>query len=363
MNKNYFFWRMLHISIRPLAYVVGILWLVVLPANSSDTWDFGVHCVDEVDGRLVAFAGDDYYYGPAFVSADGGASWQSYQNVDRSNVDCPPDLFRDSVFELIDQDNNIRYRFTIAQSIDSSTDGGQTWIQEVGLPELSQEVRRSYHHQKDISYGIVITRPGPFDALIHRSTGNLVVAMGHDGILLRTPGGEWQWVAVGPYYLADIAHLDMLIPILSGELGLAAVLGILLLVSILPIGKSTQVLSARIVSWFLWGILVILPPSSWSPGALIASSAPIMACFFPFIALLVIIAVIETPWGSPALLVKAGLFSVVGIMLFLLPYVLWSQGIIPRHLIASLFSLVLPGSVLIAWRMQQGKWKQRRDSS
>ena len=53
----------------------------------------------------------------------------------------------------------------------------------------------------------VVVQPGPLDAMIHPASGNLLLAMGHAGILLRLPAGEWQWVEAGRYYHGDLSSI------------------------------------------------------------------------------------------------------------------------------------------------------------
>jgi hypothetical protein len=67
----------------------------------------------------------------------------------------------------------------------------------------------------------------PVGGLMHENTGNVVFAMSWDGVLVRTPDGEWRWVAVGPYQLADIHRFEEITSILFFELWLALALAFL----------------------------------------------------------------------------------------------------------------------------------------
>jgi WD40 repeat protein len=41
------------------------------------------------------------------------------------------------------------------------------------------------------------------DAIVHRPTGNIVLAMGNRGVLVRTTEAQWRWVPVGTYYRGE----------------------------------------------------------------------------------------------------------------------------------------------------------------
>lgn len=161
--------------------------------------DAGITCLLEWDASVYAKTG-----GVAstryFVSDDGGLTWRSTASQSSFGITdyC---LTHDKAWQLwASLDGQSRYRLTPKIAIERSADGGTTWTREVDLTGESW--------QGKLSPGTpikLIEQPGPADAMVHRPTGNIIVAMGHLGVMVRTPDGKWQWVRVGDYARGEIA--------------------------------------------------------------------------------------------------------------------------------------------------------------
>lgn len=162
--------------------------------------DFGVLCFVEFADVIVASAP----VFEAFTSRDGGLTWQSDgQDLPGiSGSDCTPN--KKLVHELwASPDGEVRYRFDPGKTIDVSTDGGKHWEQAVDLTGIQWEPANAAETGKSI-----VVQPGPLDAMVDPHSGNVLLAMGHAGVLIGLPSGEWQWVKVGPYANAELSSLQ-----------------------------------------------------------------------------------------------------------------------------------------------------------
>lgn len=159
--------------------------------------DFGVLCFVEFADGIVASA-------PVFeefFSRDGGLTWQQ-EGVEIPGIsgsDCAPNkILQKELWASLD--GLIRYRFDPGKSIEKSTDGGGRWVQVYDLAYVQWEPVSENEPGRT-----VVVQPGPLDAMIDPSSGNVLLAMGHAGVLLGLPTGEWRWVAVGAYANAEMS--------------------------------------------------------------------------------------------------------------------------------------------------------------
>jgi hypothetical protein len=188
-------------SVRPTRFSLfrwAALGLAVLAitADSAAPQDLGITCLGEMNTSLLAFQ-ERVYHGEfggnrhevtVYQSEDGGLSWR---NVMAATYDPqkPPTLAPDqanapllefgkcgqhtSDWQLPDPtDTKVLYAFIKGQGVYRSEDGGQTLRKEADLADASV-----------------------LDARIHSATGNVIVAIGFEGLMVRTPDGKWQPVA------------------------------------------------------------------------------------------------------------------------------------------------------------------------
>ena len=153
--------------------------------------DYGVLCFVELEGSIAASAP----VFDVFYSQDGGLTWEQ-EGPDEGGVSgslCNPsyDLPRDL---WVPPDGKVRYRFNPGETIEISVDKGQNWQVAYDLNLVQWEPANPSDEGRQ-----VIVRPGPLDAMFDAKSGNLLLAMGHAGVLLGLPSGEWRWVKVGQY--------------------------------------------------------------------------------------------------------------------------------------------------------------------
>ena len=153
--------------------------------------DFGVLCFIEFNDAIVASA-------PVFqefYSQDGGLTWleEGFDYGGLSGSNCTPNIQLPK--ELwVPPDGMVRYRFNPGETIEVSVNKGQSWQVAYDLTSIQWEPDSPPDEERE-----VIVRPGPLDAMIDPYSGNLLLAMGHAGVLLGLPSGEWQWVKAGRY--------------------------------------------------------------------------------------------------------------------------------------------------------------------
>jgi WD40 repeat protein len=170
---------------------------VPLPPDEA----YGVLCFVEVEDAIIANAPVfEIYY-----SQDGGLNWllEGFDFSGFSGSDCSPNKTLPK--ELwVTPDGQVRYRFNPGESVEISTDQGQSWVMAYDLTNFNWEPVTPPEADRE-----VIIQPGPLDAMIDPRSGNLLLAMGHAGILVGLPNGEWRWVSAGSYSLEAVS-LDQL---------------------------------------------------------------------------------------------------------------------------------------------------------
>src|SRR5690606_34422006 len=95
--------------------------------------------------------------------------------------------------------------------------------------------------------------PGPVSGLVDQTTGNLVLAMSWDGVLVRTAAdGQWHWISLGgKYELADLQNFSRLTNILFFELWLTGAMGFLVVTT------STAYIRQKSIGRIRKGLLAI----------------------------------------------------------------------------------------------------------
>jgi hypothetical protein len=285
--------------------------------------------------------------GEAYKSNDGGLTWRAFRfSPDWGEEPVPgcPDAEHEGAWQLVDPNNElVLYTFIPGERILRSDDGGQNWIQEIGIkPSEAQSI---YY---DTRQGWWTHAPAPIDAEIHHSTGNLVVAMGYEGVLIRDTDGDWRWVAVGIYHRERFSSIAATVSLLGIEILMAFTLAFLAITGLylLVVNTHSKLIVPVLFIIFVWMYFVLSAPAlTYSIYAFLL--VPIAWVLLAFSALLGVISLShvdsfynQTPrefWLTPLL---AG-------VIFLVPYILWVHGIIPLYWLANSLALVLSTIVMI----------------
>jgi hypothetical protein len=299
---------------------------------------------------LAAFAG----YGSGsrtltrFDSLDGGLTWSSQSVASYDGYSNPkvvveplPDLA-----SLRDPDNDaIMYRITRGQSIERSADSGATWTTEVVLTPWTQAQEALYATRT----GYYQTSSLPTAAEIDRPTGNLVLGMGLEGGLVRTPDGQWHRVKVGDYQHIEARGTAILFDAVSSSvLLLEFCAGIALACCLFGLAlsawgikrktlKSALVLSALGFGMPLFRGLYAGTFMDMSTYALCAQVALLILSGIGLVAA-------SSQARSEQFHARFGIalaISILGMILYWLPFILWSQNIIPTRSVATIIAVVV----------------------
>jgi hypothetical protein len=171
--------------IRTLLFLgLGIL---AIAADMPGPLELGVTCLVPQDSSLIAFktqlfGKDRRTIWTAYSSSDGGLSWK-FLTMKTFSTPTPEETTTDEIFktcssktavyELADANNaSIRYMFVPGKAVYRSEDGGETLHREIDL------------ENKAVA-----------DAVFDPASGNLVLALGKDGLLVRTKDRTWQPIA------------------------------------------------------------------------------------------------------------------------------------------------------------------------
>ncbi|MBN1200514.1 MAG: hypothetical protein JXJ20_01540 [Anaerolineae bacterium] len=320
--------------------------------GNSLPYNYGVACLYVNDAQMVAEI-RDRYNDKVFISNNGGLNWRTIPRSEIGPGECSlPD-------QLVDPaDARIVYRVHKGDALERSADGGLTWQREVDFSDATSEAQAFYYQVVRRDQGIITVRENPLDAEIDPLTGHVVLAMGQDGVLVRTEDGEWRWVAVGAYEHDDVA-LGTAYLLVFRELWLALLLVPLIVTTLawlcLPGASASQ--AANLIwlgiAWLSWALTpILLPPDVYSEidGYMRASSMKHWMSAF-----LVGVAVIQLPpllslrdsyeRIRPILLILCAAGG-TGAVLFMLPFALWAGDVIVRYRMASILALLLTAAVL-----------------
>ncbi len=312
--------------------------LLVLPLAAAVTLgdaaapDMGVACLQASDGSVLATTA---YYQNSFLSHDGGLSWQSLAGEDTTQ--CSP---QQDIPVLNSANGEILYRINRGQSVERSADGGKTWITEYTSSATSEQEEA---YVKMTLAGNLSFRQGPYAALVDPATGNLVLAMGLDGILVRSIDGKYTWAAVGPYQHDSLKQ--------AGVMGIAALLQNLIWVALLvALGWLFTRAVRQLGRGKVWVILgwIGLGVTSFVAAPQVASDsymgiASIIALFFMSAATVIALLVASVRLQGeffPVLRRALPQMVILGLAC-LLPYVLWGAGVLPSYVVAMAASIGL----------------------
>jgi len=205
-------------------------------------------------------------------SQDGGRTWQETHNA-------PSALAEDVTLPRIVCEStqpNLCYRIAQKEQVEESRDGGKTWRIAWSIPPG----RRAYMER--VGSGAPRINMGPYDLALVGTPGTnglhtLVVAMGDQGILVRTPEGAWErygvWAAKPTPFAAELGFYSIIeLPLrLFGEMIMCSIAGVFvmlfLLLTLSFTNKSTVKASAgATLRTIALGFVVV--PAAFTPFAL-----------------------------------------------------------------------------------------------
>lgn len=165
--------------------------ILAIAADMPAPAELGVTCLIEKDADLYAF--DTMIYGKnqeilwaAYRSADGGLTWARTASKTKTTPTVEENKatlvygscqLKKLVYDVTDPSiSGVHYLFAPGTAVYRSEDGGETMKKEFSLVDKA------------------VT-----DFVWHKMTGNLVIALGKNGIILRTKSGEWVEIPVNTF--------------------------------------------------------------------------------------------------------------------------------------------------------------------
>ncbi len=337
------------INLRPYGWAIialGVLATVATsPAYDYQVISRGISCVSNIGGKIYAINATDWY-NEAFVSKGSGLIWQ---DIDPNTIEITRETCSVNIINPLTNgfefDNwEISLRMNSSDQIEISTDAGQTWGAEFDLSPIYDERRHIYfdqYHEFE-SGNFIEYAPGPYHALFDDTSGNLILAMGYDGLLVRDADANWQWVTVGNYRYRPNSEINfdvsMRIEQLQEELLMAFTLFFLVFATVAaPYLRMSEAAGC---------ILMISMWSMWFFAHLFISPDGLSIFLGDFYVLLCI-GIIIGSWLRSAHLLNAFYrrqnIKIIGVMIgvccgialmYLSPFVLWVRGIIPEYTVA-----------------------------
>jgi hypothetical protein len=313
--------------------IVGFLTLANSPMPET-----GITCLEVADEQVFAYSTHRGYRGES-----GGLVWTeagpdaTFPALARQ--DCNPFLSGIPSSFLKNHPTNpaIVYRVTRGEAVEQSQDGGQTWHVEFELSPDSEAMRAYYQFRNS---GNAEYFSGPFDAEFDPLTGNLILAMGHSGVLVRQSDGTYSWVAVGIHQHEAPGISQLFFILFPGELLLALILGGLgVMVLALQQGRfSFRHVLAGIsgVGWLF--ISAAMPPAlTYGYGQAIVMLGLTVSGIL--LLPLVVEVLIRAGLSSRRLLLQYVLVMLGSAVLFLLPFAGWGLNVLPNYRLAQIFAL------------------------
>jgi hypothetical protein len=320
------------------AWVVLALGAVATLATSPPMPSQGISCLlRDSNGSIT---GTESGGGPAYVTKDGGLQWDETRDSNRGDdytVSGCREHFHETWTVTDPENDQVQYLFVPEKNILRSENGGKDWA--VAIDVGATQAQETYYSRTRSYHG------GPADALFDEQTGNLIVAMREEGVLVRTPDGDWHWTAVGPYYRKEMTALFALDLIII-EVLLAVPLAAIAMALVLRIDsrRDRKLAVSRDISIFTWLIIAFLYQSmhlTLSGWEIFVYS--VMFCIVAILASWTIV-IAKSLSLTPSNTLHPWIPRITAgavFLLYVLPFILWTQGIIPQYKTAWIVAGVL----------------------
>jgi hypothetical protein len=333
---------------RSLPYLILAIGITFSLANSAYTMQ-GIECVFTEGKGLVSSA---EWQDEIYVSNNGGMSWDYC-------VECKSQCVRSSEEALVIHPDEaaIRYRYIPGDRIERSEDGGNTWVESYDLKRLNDARSAFYEYTNG-----VLLLPGPFSGVIDPTSGNAVFAMGHDGVLVHESNGQWAWVNVGEYGREGRplpSSPKELVGFLYGEFHLSVLFGLLSIASILvgspfTAGKIVSLSVPWLTFFISWGLRPALDRLGYSGGL------AVFLVYSGYFTVLLYMLMFSRDHIKLHNLKPLLLILILSLVVFFLPYVLWTLTWLPSYPFASITSLLLGVVIIVLGRRIY--WSRRVDA-
>jgi hypothetical protein len=322
--------------------------IALLTLADSAMPDYGIIYMEVKEDALLACSSRG-----VFESRDGGLTWElgSFDSLNCYQMSPENTVVSDPGNE------DILYRYA-PNRIERSTDKGETWALDYEMAPAS-EAERIYleAHQSVSFYGDL---DPPFYALADPVSGNILFAMGRDGVLVRRAGevAAYTWVSVDLYHRVEIDRLE-LIGMVGGELCMALIAGgLVITLASLFIRKSVVKTIFLVVALIGWSLMYLLFPPTLSAASPYSAAAPALG--IPLLGLLTLALFVESliriGMAAKPLLLRFLLALAGTAILFYLPFLFWALNLIQDYHLADLIANLLFIGSMITMSITTIKW-------
>jgi len=313
----------------PLRAVFVIPLLAILTLADAAAPDYGIACLDNQDGQIMAYSAYS-----AYSSKDGGLTW----NEGGFSVQLCS-LAEPAMTELTLEPAGLHFRFQPGQNIESSTDG-RHWELAYALAPLT-EADEAYYQK--VHSGNPAMHATPLAAIADPQHRSVIFAMGHEGVLVRQSSGEWTWAALGSYRKIEAASVwSFITTVLSGEIVLAVAL-ILLIISFGAFIRRRHWIWSGLIwaGWIGWALMPMLFTPALSTQYM-ASVSIIGGYGIAALALLMsVLGGVRLARVSALTFWKLIAVAFAGGLIYFLPYGLWTYNLLTQYYIAESLAIVL----------------------
>lgn len=320
--------------------LVALPLAALLTLANSGMPDPGIYCFQVQENQITAQAGYSSY-----VSLDGGVTWQP-ESMGAAKSCERKFAGEDGWLIVSGLQENTAYRFQSGRTIEISTDAGKNWRVIRDFQPIHEAKRQYYINTRQ---GYVEFLPGPLDAIADPNTGNILFAMGQQGVLILDPDGRWNWSSVDTYQtFEDFPNLDAFGILLGSTIYLAGAFGLLVLTTLsLRWASSPLRMIAVSLAWVAWLVVdIVFPPAIATNYGTAISGLGIIGIYIFLVPLTVDLVVRFARRKLNAWLPVLGI-SIIAILVYFIPYILWLFSTLPSLLWATIFGLVIGGMVLL----------------
>ncbi|MCC7361577.1 MAG: hypothetical protein IT317_18980 [Anaerolineales bacterium] len=154
--------------------------------------------VTEVDGTLYALLTDAYGSNALAESSDGGRNWAQVAELPGAVATRFQEAIVYPRVACSPEDPRHCFRVAATEQVEESRDGGSTWGVAWQVPAGRRAFMERWLSQPLSCGADVRMEMGPYDLAFFREPAGttLAVAMGGQGVLVRTAAGEWERLAV-----------------------------------------------------------------------------------------------------------------------------------------------------------------------
>lgn len=305
----------------------------------------GAYCLQSSSNTVVLLVD-----GETFISEDGGLTWEStFASGNWDYAQCNEHVYQGTVPPTQVMSNNFEWKYVSPKNsqffarfnlytIEISTNSGQTWQTEYSLENTFDKKRPK--ESSSFCCGFIINT-GPQDAILDEQTGNLVVAMGYHGILVRKANNNWQWVGVGEYDYDEMMtseetrHQQQHNNIMAHVFLISMIIA---MITINVVGQSPGMLNDKNIyynvlacGFLLLSFLLIQFSTSLS-----------LVCLIPLVIGLAIISLVvldrQVELYRFSAYIYALFLSIIPLIIFVLPFYIWNRDILNDFMIVNYFA-------------------------